>query len=787
MRLPATLLFAILSLSACAASRTQQNLDALYGSARVRPRLVQSLPPGQVDYWGEVQPILENRCVVCHGCFDAPCQLKQEAPEGLDRGGSKDKVYEPSRLLAAKPSRLFEDARTTPEWRERDFHPILNERDDTPEGNRAGSLLYRMLELKKQHPLPKGPILEGFDFAINRKQTCPTIEEFPEYAKEHPTGGMPYGLPGLSDAETGTIVRWLEEGAKFTARPANGEAEAAEVKAWEALLNGDTFKERLIARYVYEHLFMAHVYFPDVQNAAKAPRFYELVRSRTPPGTTIDRIASRRPFEDPGVPRVYYRLQPLLTTVLVKNHLPYALDAKRRARYRELFFDRPFEVDTLPNYEPNLAANPFAAFVKLPLGSRYRFLLDDAHFILDGFIKGPVCHGQTALNVIEDRFWITFVRPEEAATPDEAGFYAREAANLQLPAGEESNTGLLKNWLKYSGKQQAYLEARAAFLNQHFGKPQTVTLDLLWNGGPEKNPSAALTVFRHEDSATVVQGLVGAPPKTSWVLGYGLLERIHYLLVAGFDVYGNVGHQVTTRLYMDFLRMESEMNFLAFLPKSARAPLRDQWYEGAEDEARAYINSSDATFTGETGLRFSSMNPQLELYEQLSAHLRPVANRSYAIEDEPEARLRGLNAALSPLVGGPARLFPPLTFLQLVPKAGAPRFYSILRDDWHTNVTSLFFGRDNRRPEQDRLTLTRDLVGAYPNSFLRVDEDQIEELGRVIVALRTPADYAKMLERFGMRRTNDGFWSFSDALHAFERKEEPLRGGLFDFNRLENR
>jgi hypothetical protein len=50
--------------------------------------------------------------------------------------------------------------------------------------------------------------------------------------------------------------------------------------------------------------------------------------------------------------------------------------------------------------------------------------------------------------------------------------------------------------------------------------------------------------------------LVGNNPKTAWLLNYQLLERIHYLLVAGFDVFGNVGHQLDARLSMDFLRME---------------------------------------------------------------------------------------------------------------------------------------------------------------------------------------------------------------------------------------
>ncbi|VAW98726.1 Fatty acid cis/trans isomerase, partial [hydrothermal vent metagenome] len=29
-----------------------------------------------VTWENQVKPVLERRCVVCHGCYDAPCQLK---------------------------------------------------------------------------------------------------------------------------------------------------------------------------------------------------------------------------------------------------------------------------------------------------------------------------------------------------------------------------------------------------------------------------------------------------------------------------------------------------------------------------------------------------------------------------------------------------------------------------------------------------------------------------------------------------------------------------------------
>ena len=62
----------------------------------------------------------------------------------------------------------------------------------------------------------------------------------------------------------------------------------------------------------------------------------------------------------------------------------------------------------LPSWEPLIASNPFKAFKDIPPRSRYEFLLDDARYFIEGFIKGPVCRGMIALNVIEDQFWVAF-------------------------------------------------------------------------------------------------------------------------------------------------------------------------------------------------------------------------------------------------------------------------------------------------------------------------------------------------------------------------------------------
>ena len=90
-------------------------------------------------------------------------------------------------------------------------------------------------------------------------------------------------------------------------------------------------------------------------------------------------------------------------------------------------------------------------------------------------------------------------------------------------------------------------------------------MDSIWKGRrPEDGP--VLTIYRHFDSASIHKGALGALPRTAWVIDYTQLERIYYALVAGFDVFGNLSHQLNVRRYMDYLRMEGELNFISFRP-----------------------------------------------------------------------------------------------------------------------------------------------------------------------------------------------------------------------------
>ncbi|HFQ5325912.1 fatty acid cis/trans isomerase [Vibrio vulnificus] len=784
MKFRTFLILAVVTLFAGCATYAGLNYDQLFGEAEVRDRSEHIQSAQSAFFMHDVKPIIENRCVVCHACYDAPCQLKLSSVEGIDRGASKTLVYQGTRLTATAPTRLFEDAQTTQEWRDAGFHPVLNERAQTGVANIDAGLIARLLQQKERHPLPQQDQLEGFDFSIDREQTCPTIEEFDQYERTNPSWGMPFGMPNLSAKEHQTLMAWLENGAIMNDHIPLTREQAAEITRYEQMFNKSSRKNQLAARYIYEHLFLSHLYFSELEGE---PRFFTMVRSSTPPGEPIQRIVTRRPYDDPGVERVYYRIIPEQGTIVDKTHMPFALNSQRMKDWKAWFIDADYVVEQLPSYDPEIAANPMSAFIDLPVKARFKFMLDNAQNTIMAYIKGPVCRGQLALNVINDRFWVFFLDPDKADIPEVNEFYRSQADNLKLPGELESNTLPVTNWVKYSTQQARYLEAKSEFINHWFKNGTHLTTDIIWDGNGT-NPNAALTVFRHFDSASVVQGLVGEKPKTAWVLDYALLERIHYLLVAGFDVYGNFGHQLITRMFMDFLRLEGESNFIALLPADMRHQEQSSWYQQQNRQLSDFLQRNVVPFSQPTSVVYKTDDPKSELFDILRRQVSPILNARYEIVDtgmsvKNEALLKSLN-----LVKGEKLLpIPQITMLMVKADTGKEQLYTLLHNNAHLNISSLFNEEKNRDPANDSLTIVRGVVGSYPAAFFSLNENQVAEFVQIITAMESEQDYVKLLDKFAIRRSSTNFWSFSDKVHTWYRNDQPIEFGLLDYNRFENR
>jgi len=779
---PRSWLLSILFLSGCGVA--VKHLDSLYGPPSVQDRMVEVASDEGKYYAQQVKPILDNRCVVCHACNDAPCQLKLSSPEGIDRGYSRARVYNASRLRAAMPTRLFEDAQSTEEWRIKGFSPVLNERQQTLEANLHSSLLSRMLQLKQENPLPEGDILPAdYDFSLGRPEICAGIENFTPFAYEHPNWGMPYALPGLSDTEYNKIQGWLASGAKMANPAPLSDQQKTMVDAWESFLNQDSHKHRLMSRYLYEHLFLQHLYFDEQSSGA----FFNLVRSRTPPGQAVERITTRRPYDDPGVGNVYYRLIPEKATIVDKTHIPYRMDEARIKRWQELFIDADFEIQALPGYETKSTSNPFITYKDLPVKTRYQFLLDDAQLFIMGFIKGSVCRGNVALSVIDDRFWVFFINPKLTSEKLHSKFLLQQSSQLRLP-DEKGSSASIFNWVGYGKLANKYFLAKTTAVRDLVSeKPDMFNLHAIWDGNQD-NSNATLTVFRHLDNATVVQGLVGKPPKTAWVIDYAQFERIHYLLVAGFDPFGNAGHQLSTRLYMDFLRLEGEYNFVAFLPPDNRIEELSYWYRNADKKIWEFVEKMPDHASFSTGISYNTTDYKQELYSQLQQYLSPVISHTYDLSasDIGEQELQALER-LGDISGKATSFLPEVVFIRLTNADASEHFYTLIHNRGFTNVTSLFNDKKNRLPDEDNLTLVPGFIGAYPNAFWDVRADELDDLMGRVRTLSSEADYKDLMDHYGVRRTSGQFWAFADRVHQEFQKSAGIEAGLFDFNRLENR
>ena len=779
-RAAAALLITLLTLTGCATVVASLNQDSLFGPAQPK-EWVAATAPVTIDYERQVRPIIEGRCLSCHGCYDSPCQLKLESYQGLLRGGHPTPVYNATRLSPAPLTRLYEDAQTTAEWRDLGFHPVLNERANTPQANLQAGLMARLLALKQQHPLPSVKVLgPEFDLSPDRVNQCPRIEAFEPYAAASPLAGMPYGLPALSAAEHRTLTSWLAEGAPVGADKPLPASLAREVALWESLFNQDSLKHQLAARYVYEHLFLAHLHFED---AGQQTVYFKLVRSRTPPGQPIDVIATRRPYDDPGVDRVFYRLWRDPSSIVAKTHMPYRLTPERRAHWRQWFIEPAYVVKQLPDYAPETASNPFVTFKAIPYTSRQRFMLDEAQFTVMNFIKGPVCRGSVALNVIQDRFWVFFTHSNEAIAEPFSAFLSEQKNHLRLPAAAESGLWSIAHWRDYARAQTTYLRAKGEFLRQNAGLLRSEGLNLIWDGDG-RNPNAALTVLRHHDSATVVQGLVGEPPPTAWLVDYPILERIHYLLVAGFDVYGTPSHQAMTRMYMDFLRMEAEMNFFSFLPPDARQKEVARAYRGAHDTVQAYLDAYFEQGGVPTPQAYRTDRPKLEFYGALRQHLAQVLNPAHELSRSslPAAGIAEL-LKLHRVQGTAATLLPETVLIHV----RGHGLLSLVSNSAYTNISSMFDEDSRRLKNEDTLTIGNGVLGAYPNVIWQISVADIPELVRSIQTLRSEADYARLVDRFGVRRTDPRFWAISDEVLDSYRQAEPIAAGVLDYGRYDNR
>jgi hypothetical protein len=743
------------------------------------------------DYVQDVQPILNRRCIACHGCLGSPCNVKLDSFRGLERGGFGLNAY--SSHIDNYPRTDMDAAHDITEWRKKGFYPIVA-REGSRAQNLDESLLYLMVKAGRNHNV------RGFSRAAlngSRPQryvsTCPsTPDALTAELEKHPAIGMPFGLPALSQNDFETLTAWVAVGSpgptKAQRQAAGKIANPGAVAAWEAFYNAGDKRARLVSRYLYEHVFLATI----VLEESPGDRF-RLVRSSTPPAHVVkdkngrervqvppvEVIGTGLPYDNPytyaNVDRFWYRLEKMTGPVVQKNHFIWKLSLEDIDHLTRLFaLDTGVgwnaDGDLTPPWGSDNAVQVFAA---IPTRARSRFLLENAEVIVGGITYGPVCNGQTATYAVKDQFWVFFLDPDHD------------------PSVLEPRLGL-EQWETFMDRSvfgnADYLKAFAATKKKLF--PDGWSLDAIWDGDGD-NRNAWLTVLRHETNVSVVKGARGGIPRSLWLVSYAGFERMYYDTVAGFAYWEGDARKLETLLFFNFLRQAFEDNFLAMLPPEDRDAIRQEWTQGIGSIGLAMV-----PFAGEdqpTRIKIEGDDPLMALIDRIGQYLGPEisglpdrlnpARKPQVRNARPISSFADWEAAISTLTATEGLPFvphlPSVIVLRLT-HGDEHRVYSLIANRVYASQYTLVFENGEALPKKDSMSVYPTLVNGFPNLFVDLELKQapgfLTDLGEVT----TEADWTRFKARYGILRNSEAFWPFYDRINEWNFRTRGNLAGWLD-------
>ncbi len=677
-------------------------------------------------------------------------------------------------------------APTTEAWRERGFYPVVS-REGSPEQRRLDSLLSHILEAGDRENQP------GFSrqaqmplYGERFNHSCPaTPAALDDYLSQNPGAGMPFGLPALEAEDSATLQNWIGAGAPGPAesdlKAAKEPGNPAAVAAWEAFFNGPGDKERLVARYIFKHVFLARIAL------AESPgEVFRLLRSATPPGEPVEIIDTDLPYDDPlaragaqagvqaGVAGFHYRLDKVTEPIVQKNHFVWHLAQEDIAHLKTLFFSEPWN-DAASLTPPWGVGNPFQVFEAIPPAARYRFLLENAELIISGITYGPVCLGQAATFAIKDHFWLFFVDPAQDVT-------------VQDPKLGQKTWDVFMDPLLHGNRDyQAAFGAALADL-----KPEGYGIDAVWDGG-RTNPNAWLTLLRHETNVSVMKGRQGGRPRSLWLMDYSGFERIYYDTVANFRYWAGDPAKLETLAFFDFLRHEFEDSFLLLLPPEARQEVRHAWKRGIGGLALEALPlaGADQPVQIETGGR----DPVGDLIDLIQAHMGPAVSGpkdNLNPEAKPEADLNaaiesydGWVAAAAQLTVTTAYRFPrylPSVILLRLRHAGETRVYSLVVNRVYETHDTFVFENGVAQPELNTLSIYPGVIGGFPNLFIDLDLKDAAGFLRGLRDVETLEDWNRLRDRYATLRNSADFWPLYDWFNAWNEETRGIDAGLLDLS-----
>jgi hypothetical protein len=710
-------------------------------------------------FYKNVKPIFDNRCIVCHACYDSPCSLKLTSYEGVLRGGSKQDLYG-NRIAEIPFTRLGKDAFTRSGWNNLGFHDVVKQ-NVAKESRVNNSLLFHFVSIGQTYNRP-GKIK---NVAQRSPHKCASNKEelfrLPE--NERANLGMPFGLPRLSNEEFKHITTWIQMGSPgpewAELYPTLSREEKKTLRTWETFFNNESFKGKWTAKYLYEHIYLTHISFDSIPG-----RFYELVRSATPPGEGIHEIVTKFPYDSPGVSLFYYRLKPIVSTIVHKTHIVLELNDKKLKEWEELFYASDWGPQKEEvNWDTK---NPFVNFRPIPAKIRYKWMLKNNHLIVDLFTRGPVCNGSIATYAVRDHFWAFFLHPDSDVSVNKKDYFDKAADLLAIPELDENLLHVF-----YANKLERY-ESFHAKQWKEFKQWQVLGLKDIWAGN-KQGDTPLLTIVRHELSVSVHMGRLGKVPETFWVIDYPIFERIYYNLVASFNVYGSLDHKTATRIYMENLRREGEDNFIAFLDAKEKKRTRRKWYQKTITsmpqitEKELYVRSMETQFSNKSAE---------DVAVTFANGMSPVPQNLTAAK---------LFSKINEVKGDFNKFFRDVSYVRVQYPYGKIRYFSIIAHKTHKTMNLLFFEDATRSPESDTLTFVEDVQISYPNIFFDLKSIEVEKFQKDVLAVNTIKDYKLLERKYAIKKSDPGFWHFMDEMHSHFQSIDPVMFGRFDLNRYE--
>jgi hypothetical protein len=770
----------------------EQPVHATSGYSILRPGNRYATAPVGDRYVDEVQPALAARCAVCHSCTNGPCQLNMTSYAALERGLSSTNPYKFG-LFDSMVTRVS-DNRPLSHWREKGFRSVLPGPGVAP----TDSVFFKALALGDNNrpgvTQDEGPLKLSTTRALAQAHedgayVCPaTSAEFKNLEDKYPQGGMPWALPVDTDVQS-VLEAWVLDGAPAPSAAATAALRAPTATAfskgdpaemiakWEAFLGGDSPKEQLTARYIYEHGYSANIHFTE-----NPGEFYRIVRSKTAAPAPIDPIFTDMPQEAPPgyTGRVYFRLAKIDRVIEGKVHVPWELSLADLAHLKEQFLAPEWTVPALPGY----SLNPFETFLAIPEAIRARFMIENSRMIFAQFARGPICLIQAASYAVDEHFWILFVKPESDPSvlvprlglPDYSTFFTKDG-------NVASGVPVLGD--KYG--EPTYRNAFEKTLRQL--KPGGIGVQDIWTGDGW-NANSWLTVHRHQfsvDVHTTLDRPITGLPKSVWLMTYANFERMYYNAVAQYKYWGNVKHQNDSFNWQIYTRSEAEDLWASLYPsQDYREELRDRFtnfegkvynklftdYAEGRPSASPWIQSEDQMGRALIEAMAPVLGPSDRLNNWPDAGLATGVVAATKTPADFEAGLRSLTNRAAPFAG----FLPNVVHVRI----GGEHLYSLLVVRGFSNNKMAIAEGAARRRENDLMVAVPGFAAYEAHMFVDLSFDQAAGFLTDLGAVKDKASWLAFDAKYKLARNSPKFWAFVDWLHGYMEQNIPVRAGLLE-------